>query len=213
VSTMTEWLFTCKAWAVGALLLIGAAVLAVVFREGTLGNVASIVGLAVSVLGFVVTIWTVLDARQQIKESAKRAEEAIAQARAEARRTIARIATQLRAADCAALRSGVEDLRQAALDSQWARAVYRCQECRVLAYRLAPDQHLTAAEASALRSAADDLQLIRRFIEKNRMEGQLGSLQERQIERLDSTIALLAQIQARLHHESLRPTEAPSDNP
>jgi hypothetical protein len=210
---MTEWLFTWKAWAVGALLLVGVIVLAVVFREGTLGNMASIVGVAVSVLGFAVTIWTVLDARQQIKEAAGRAEQAVAQARAEARRAIAGIATQLRAADCAALRSGVEDLRQAALDGRWPRAVYRCQECRILAYRLAPDSHLTADEASALRSAADDLQLVRRFIEKNRMEGQEGALQESQIQRLDSTIAFLAGLQARLHHESLRPTETSSQNP
>jgi hypothetical protein len=200
---MTGWLFTRKSLALGATLLGAAVALGIVFREGTLGNVASVAGLAVSVLGFVVTIWTVLDARQQIKESAARAAEATAQAREEGRRAVEVIASQLFAADCAALRGGVEDLRQATLDRQWPRAAYRCHECRLVAYRLARDRHLTGEEVSALRAVADDLQLIRRFIEKNRLAGQPGPLQDRQTETLDNMIALLAQIQARLHHQPL----------
>lgn len=208
---MTDWLFTWKAVVPGTIILLGAVVLGITFREGTLGNVASIVGLAVSVLGFVVTIWTVLDARAQIKDAAERAEKAVAQAREETRLAVARVAAQLRAADCVALRTGVEDLRQAAQDARWPRAVYRCQECRIMAYHLAGDQHLTE-EASTLRSVADDLRLIRRFIEKNRLAGQSGLLKERHTERLDSVIALLAQIQARFHHESLQVTNTYPNN-
>src|SRR5262249_54122681 len=203
---MTDWLFTWKGLVPSAIILLGAVVLGIAFRESTLGNIASIVGLAVSVLGFVVTIWTVLDARQQIKDAGDRAANAVAQASEEARRAIGGIAAQLRAADCAVLRSGVEDLRQAAQDTKWTRAVYRCQECRLVAYRLAHDQHLAGPEASALRQAADDLQLILRFIEKNRLAGQAGLLQERHVQALDDMIGLLAQIQARFHHEPLRPS-------
>jgi hypothetical protein len=172
------------------------------------------VGLGVSVLGFVVTIWTVLDARQQIQGAAARAAEATAQAREEARRRIEGIATHLFIADCAALRGGVEDLRQAGLDRQWPRAAYRCQECRLVAYRLAHDPHLSDEEVSALRQGADDLQLIRRFIEKNRMAEQPGPLRESHLEKLDEMIARLAQVQARLHHQPLRPAEtAPGESP
>jgi hypothetical protein len=119
---MTGWLFSWKAVALGAVILLAAVAVAVAFREGPLGNVASIVGLAVSVLGFVVTIWTIRDARQQIQEAAERA---VAQGREETCRVMERIAAHLFAADCAALRSGIEDLRQAALDRQWARAIFR----------------------------------------------------------------------------------------
>src|SRR5205807_4300713 len=111
---MVEWLFTWKALVAGAVILLTALVLGVVFQEGTLANVASIVGLAVSVLGFVVTIWTVLDARRQIKDASDRAEQAIVLASDETRRAVEGIAALLTAADCAALRHGVEDLRQAA---------------------------------------------------------------------------------------------------
>jgi hypothetical protein len=208
---MTDRLFTRKGLVVGAIILLGAGALGIVFREGPLGNVASIVGLAVSVLGFVVTIGIVLDARQQIKEAGERAERAIAQAREEGRRAVGGIAAQLLAADCAALRNGVEDLRQASQDGQWPRAVYRCQECRTVAYRLAHDYHLTGEEASKMREAADDLLLIRRFIERNRLAGQAGRLQDRHVQILDGVIGLLARIQARLHHAPLRPTEDSSE--
>src|SRR5438132_14139758 len=100
---MTDWLFTWKGFLLAAIIVVGAVAIGVAFREGSLGNVASIVGLAVSVLGFVVTIWTVLDARQQIREASDRAESAINQAREESRRAVRGIAAQLLAADCAAL--------------------------------------------------------------------------------------------------------------
>jgi hypothetical protein len=206
---MTDQLFTWKGLVAGGIFLLGALALAIIFREGTLGNVAGIVGLAVSVLGFVVTIWTVLDARQQIREAGDRAEKAINQAREEARRAVERIAGQLVAADCAALRGGVENLRQAAQDRRWERAVYRCQECRAVASRLALDRHLTDQEKTALQSAADDLLLILRFIERNRLGGQAGLLQGQQMQTLDGVIGLLARIQARLLHDALRPTGAP----
>jgi hypothetical protein len=203
---MTDGLFTWKGFVLGAVFLLCAVALGIAFREGTLGNVASIVGLAVSVLGFVVTIWTVLDARQQIKEAGDRAGKAIDQAREEARRAVGGIAAQLLAADCAALRSGVEDLRQAAQDKKWPRAVYRCQECRTVAYRLAHDHRLTSEETSQLRGAADDFQLVLRFVEKKRLAGQVGLLQDSHVQSLDDVIGLLAQIQARLHHQPLQPT-------
>jgi hypothetical protein len=201
---MTDWLFTWKARAVGVVTLLVAVALGILLRDSSLGNVASIVGLAVSVLGFVVTIWTVLDARHQIKDASNRAEEAIAEATEETQRAVRGLASQLRAADCAVLRGGVEDLRQAAQDMKWARAVYRCQECRPIAFRLAHDEHLTGEERGALYAAADDLLLILRFIEKNRMEGQPGLLRESHVQGLDRVIGLLAQIQARFHHEPLR---------
>lgn len=76
-----------------------------------------------------------------------------------------------------------------------------------MAYRLARDDYLTDQEASELRSAAEDLLAILRFIERNRLAGQEGALQDRHMQSLDGVIGLLAQIQARLHYESLRPPE------
>jgi hypothetical protein len=115
---MTEWLFSKKGLVLGATILLGASVIGFVLREGPVGNIASIVGLAVSVLGFVITIWTVLDTREQIKDAGQRAEQAIAKASEEARKAVRGIAAQFRAADCAILRTGVEDLRQAAQDGK-----------------------------------------------------------------------------------------------
>ena len=71
----------------------------------------------------------------------------------------------------------------------------------MVAIRLAHDKQLTADETSGLRAAADDLLLILRFIENNRLDGTEGRLQKNQLERLDNAIGLLAQIQARLHHQ------------
>lgn len=204
---MTEWLFTRQAWSVGGFILVTAIVIGVIFRNTALGNILGVVGLAVSVVGFVVTIWTVLDAREQIRQAGNRAEEAIHHAREEGRQTIAGIADQFLAADCAALLRSVEDLRQAAQDRKWPRAVYRCQECRFVAYRLAPHLRLADQERSELRRAADDFLLIQRFIENYRLDGQSGTLKPAALNSLDRTIGLLQQIQSRLYHEPLRPPE------
>jgi hypothetical protein len=204
---MTDWLFTWKGIVLCAVALLGAVAFGIVFREGTLGNIASIVGFAVSVLGFIVTIWTVREARQQIKDAGDRAEKAITEASEATRRAVGGIAAQLRAADCAILRSGIEDLRQAAQDAKWTRAVYRCQECRLVAYRLMNDQHLTSEETFALNETADDLQLILRFIEKNRLAGQVGLLKDSHLQSLDGAVGLLARIQARFHYEPLRSSQ------
>jgi hypothetical protein len=201
---MTEWLFTRKAWIIGGCILAVVSAFAVVFRDAApLANITSIVGLAVSILGFIVTIWTVIDARQQIKDAADRAEKAIAKAGAEARRAVAGIATQLRSADCAALRRAIEDLRQAALDRKWPRTIVRCQESRPVVLRLAQDSNMTEEEASKLRGAADDLRLVQRFIESTRPSAQSGSLEDSHLETLDNMIDLLSKLQARFHHESL----------
>jgi hypothetical protein len=176
---MTDWLFSWRGMGSAALFLTGALILAIVFREGTFGNVASILGLAVSILGFVITIWTVLDARQQIQDAGDRATDAIAQAREETRRVVGGIAAQLFASDCAVLRTQVEDLRQAAQDGTWPRAVYRCQESRSILFRLAHDARLTEQEKSNLRLSGDELQDIRRFIEDYRLGGQSGRLKKR----------------------------------
>jgi len=202
---MADWLFSWKGFTLAGVILLAALGVAIVFRDGPYGNIASIFGVAVGVLGFVITIWTVHDARQQIKDASTRAEKAIAQAAEESRRAIERIAALLFASDCAALQHGVENLRQAAQDEMWPRAVYRCQECRIVAARLAHDSHLTADEASQFRQAVDDFALILVFIERNRLDGQTGVLQRSQIERLDELIGLLVRIQGRTHHESLRP--------
>ena len=201
---MTDWLFTWKSLVVGTAIVIGGLIVGIVFRDTTLGNIAGVVGLAVSVLGFVVTIWTIHDARQQIKQASESANRAIAQAREETRRSVDGIAAQLLAADCAQLRSGIEDLRQAAQDAKWQRSAYRCQDCRVVAYRLAHSHRLTADETSKLRAAADDLLLIQGFIERNRLSGQPGILQKSHVDSLDIIIGLLASIQARLHNEPLK---------
>lgn len=200
---MTTWLFSWKGITAGGLVLAAALVLAILLREGTVGNVASIVGLAVSVLGFVVTIWTVLDARLQIEEAGRRATEAIEQANAQARQRMEGIAVQLHLADCAAFQSAVEDLRQAARDGNWHRALYRGQECLIAAMRLAHDQRLTPQERGALVAAQEDFQTIIRFIEQWRLEGQGGFLRNHQVQALNVIIGILIQIRARLLHQTL----------
>jgi hypothetical protein len=212
---MTDWLFSWKSAVLGAILLIGAVAVGFAFRDSPLGNILSVVGFAVSVLGFVVTIWTVIDARQQITAAAYRAEKAVTQARDETRRAIRGIAAQLRAADCAALQHGLENLRQAAQDAQWTLAVYRCQECVKVAIRLRPDEYLTEEEKSGLAEAAVVLRQIYQFIERYRLPEKADKtkrLEPQKIKSLDEMIGLLARIQARLHQESLRSPTGASDS-
>jgi hypothetical protein len=75
------------------------------------------------------------------------------------------------------------------------------------------DDKLTADEARALGAAADDFELILRFIERNRLMGQAGVLQDQHIQRLDDMIGLAARIQARFHYASLRLPERSTPSP
>ena len=134
----TDRLFTRKAVVIGVSILLASVAVGIIFRHTPLGNIVGVVGVAVSILGFVVTIWTVLDAREQIRQAGIRAEEAITRSREDARQRIEGIAEHFLAAHCADLRRCVEDLRQAAQDATWSRAIYRCQECRHLAHLLSP---------------------------------------------------------------------------
>src|SRR5262249_4419772 len=143
---MTERLFSRRPLTVALIALIVVGGLAVWNRLTVAGwfdsaaNMASVLGLLVSVVGFALTILTMLDTQQitreaerRIEAAARHAQEAVERAQQETRQAVERIAAQLRSADCAALGRWVRDLRQAAFDAQWPRALYRAQECQWLA--------------------------------------------------------------------------------
>jgi hypothetical protein len=171
---------------------------------------ASVLGLLVSVVGFALTILTMLEtqqisreAQERIEQAAQGAEEAVRRAEGETQRMVDGIATQLRSADFAALGSWLRDLRQAAFDTQWHRAVYRAQECQWLATRLAQDNRLVQNETTELNNGTTHLYEVQRFIENNRMGGQEGGLTRAHIEAIDTLIQLLRRIEGRLLQQAM----------
>ena len=213
---MSERLFTRGPLSAAVIVLLVTGGLALWHRDKVAewsdwaANVATVLGLLVSMIGFALTILTMLDTQQisreaqrRIEEAGRHTQEAVERAQQETRQAIQSIGVQLRSADCGALGRWVRDLRQAAFDAQWHRALYRAQEGQWLALRLSHDKSLLREEIEELRAAAERLLEIQRFIEKNRLPDQPGGLNSAQIGHLDNFIRLPGIIEGRLLHQSM----------
>jgi hypothetical protein len=214
---ITERLFTRRPLTGALLTLIVVGALALWYRQRVAewcdwaANVATVLGLLVSIVGFALTILTMLatqqisrEAQRRIEEAARHAEEAVERAQQETRQVVERIASQHRSADRAALGRLVQDLRQAAVNAQWERAAFRAQDCHWLALRLSCDLALHAEERSELQNSAKNLIELQRFIEKNRLPGSPRGLNTSQLGYLDAVIRLLGTLEGRLLHEAMR---------
>src|SRR5204862_2676362 len=130
-------------------------VIALYHRESsTFANVASIWGLFVGLIGFIVTIYTLfetqrisrkaqqevqkatVEAQQAIQKAAREAQEAVKNAQEQTRQVLERVRHGVREADFATLHMWVRDLRNAATLGEWPRALLFAEECPAVAERL-----------------------------------------------------------------------------
>jgi hypothetical protein len=213
---------------VGVVLLGLTLVIALYHRESTtFANVASIWGLFVGLIGFIVTIYTLfetqrisrnaqrevqtatLEAQHKIEEAAKQAQEAVKAAQEQTRQVLERVKSVLREGSYWTLLMWVKDLRQAARALDWEKAALLAEECPAVGERLALAEGLTPAERKKLRASIDDVRLLQAFIRDERLpEGankQLG-LDQAHLRALDDLIRLLEVLGGKLHHESTKGT-------
>src|SRR4051794_22127883 len=107
------------------------------------GDVASVVGLILTIVGFVVTIWNVRKAKLAAEE-----------ARQAAREAVSRIGSQILANEIGTMLELVRQTDAACRERNWTNAIYRCDEARIRLVLLIVSPELQSSERDRLRSAS-----------------------------------------------------------
>ncbi len=205
---------------VGVMLLGITLVIALYYREDSaFANVASIWGLFVGLIGFSVTIYTLfetqrvsrkaqqevqrttVEAQHKIEEAARQAQEAVKNSQEQTRQLLERVRHSIREADFSTLRMWVRDLRTAAGQGDWHRALLYAEECPAVAERLFNAVGLEENEREGLHRGADNLRDIHQYIRKSRLNTQISGLPSNYAKKLEAVAALLERLGGRLFHD------------
>lgn len=152
------------------------------------GNIASTIGLVVSTLGFIYTIYQVRKTRQ----AAEKAQEILNRAGHQI------VFTQI----FTALTMGRE-IGNYCRSQEWNRAIDRCEQLRILLANHVKDTRLEPDERDHITSHIDELSLIIRRLGKIARKEEPPDFSQRAMESLDKIIISLSQIDGRLRTEML----------
>ena len=208
---------------VGVVLLAFTLGIAFYNRENsTFANLASIWGLFVGIIGFIVTIYTLfetqrvsrkaqqeiqaatVEAQQAIQKAASEAQEAVRAAQQQIRQVLERVRHGVREADFSTLHMWVRELRTAAGQGDWQRALFFAQECPAVAERLRNAEGLEDDERRGLREGADNLRLVLAHIRTTRLGKETTGLAANHDKTVVALAALLERLGGRLHHEATK---------
>ena len=156
------------------------------------GNLASIVGLILTIMGFAFTAWKIIQTRRSAEEATRIAKGAIAQ-----------ISTRLfsnQIADGVRLAS---ELKNTCRMEQWERAIDRCEQLRLLLASVVEDRNIRPDESNYISVAIDDLGLILRRLEGMTREGSATSLTPNMQKVLDTLTITLGRLDGRLKNAAL----------
>jgi hypothetical protein len=159
------------------------------------GNLASVAGFLLAIFGFPITLFRLTTIRRETER-----------AKNEAREGLRRLGHQLLSFEIGNINHIMEDLTNAYRDRSWAKSIDKCHQLKVAAMRLIEHPDLDDEERSQFRGACDDLSLVMRYIEKNRItaanaEIDLPAQQKKSLDRM--SLAFL-KIESRLKHAALR---------
>jgi hypothetical protein len=151
------------------------------------GNAASVTSLVITIIGFTATIISVFKIRKATREA------------------VSKIGLQLLVVETAVLLRLITEARDASREGLWQRAIDRCQQARLIAVPLAHNPHLRAPEPANLRRVASDLEIVVRYIERERLPAGSppSNLPEPKRRALDGMVALVGDIQGRLQGASM----------
>jgi hypothetical protein len=180
-------------------------------ENGAFANVASIWGLFVGLIGFIVTIYTLFEtqrvsrqAQQEIRKAASEAQQAVANAQEQTRQMLERVRQGVREADFSTLRMWVRELRTAATQGDWRRVLLFAEECPVVIERLRNAVGLLDSERNDLGEGADNLRTLQAHIRNNLLNTETTSLTPKYAKSLEALATLLEQVGGRLYHEATR---------
>jgi hypothetical protein len=210
---------------VGVVALGLALAIALYFHESsTFVNVASIWGLFVGLIGFIMTLYTLFEAQrvsrkaqrevqataaeaqQAIQRAANETQEAVKKAQEQVRQVLERVRHGVRDADFATLHMWVKELRTAAGRGDWPRARFFAEQCPAVAERLRNAEGLEDDERKGLREGADNLRLVEAHIRNYRNGTQTTGLGANHAKSVEALATLLERLGGRLHHEPTKGT-------
>lgn len=156
------------------------------------GDVASVVGLLVTFVGFVATIWNVRKAKQAAEE-----------ARQAAREAVSRIGSQILANEVGSTLELVRQTDASCRERNWSGANYRCDEARFRLAQLLNHAELEASERELLHAAYEDLGEILSEIHKLQKAPKPKDASPQLGNRLHELIRVLGRIKGRLQSRVL----------
>jgi hypothetical protein len=161
------------------------------FWKAHYGNVASVVALLLTVVGFIVT-W-----RKQ-----RKLREVTLAAQQEARQIIQNFSERLAVTDVSDAAVLAQDLRHAVRDKRWERVIDRAERLQRLLGHMAASNRLLADEREFFAASVDDARLIVNSVEKLQVQG--GSqISPQAVNRLDALLIRLNGIDGRLKNAQL----------
>jgi hypothetical protein len=152
------------------------------------GNVASVIGLILTVVGFCVTFWNFRRVNRVIQD------------------TIERISVRLLERDVADALRLVKEAKQACNDSNWPHAAVRCEDARECLARYSHHRRVSPDERERIQDAVGHLRLIAQYVGRiGSAENQPRDLSRDKRRQLDLIIELLNSMQGRLWGAAMEP--------
>jgi hypothetical protein len=149
-------------------------------------DVATIVGLLITLGGF---IWTLIQ---------------LWRIKSVVRGTVKRVALQIAATELGTILRLSTGVREADSQGQRELALYQCREASFAAQALSHNSHLAHDQRNTLREVAQDLHLIVQHMLRGRQQGAtLNPLSDYQAGRLERTISKLSDMNGRLRSSAL----------
>jgi hypothetical protein len=128
----------------------------------------------------------------------------VTEAQEQNRRMLERVRSGIREASYWTLLMWTKNLRQAAMQLDWPRALLLAEECPAVGERLMWAEGLSGSERDRLRILIDNVRLLQAFIRTERMSesaNRLLGLDALPAKALDDLIRLLEALGGKLHHE------------
>ncbi len=150
------------------------------------GDIASVLGLIVTFVGFVATI-------QKVKEAQKSAEEA----RKAAKQVVFRISAQVLVEDTKHLIDVVKHLNSAYRNKEWGFAIYLSEEVKIRIALLKGAEELSEDEKKAIISSTDDFRLLMPKLDKLHGGSELKTFGKEFLTSTSSLIEALCGIKSR----------------
>lgn len=153
---------------------------------------ASLIGLALTLIGFCVTILTVRSARRAAEGAEKKSQEALN-----------RLAAQLLINQVVTTLQLVREIEAGLGERNWTLASFRCDEARTRLSELVDCEDLLEVERDQFLVASSDLGGMLIAIQKLRFKESVAPFPPRSLQRIHEIITQLARTKARLQAKSM----------
>ena len=156
------------------------------------GDIASVVGLLVTFIGFIAT-----------KGNVRKAKKAAEEAKGAAREAVDRIKSQVLVNEIVTCLQLVRGIDAACRERSWKEAIDRCDQARTALSRLRDHHALGETEQESLVRAVDHLGKLMPYIQKTRNVSPEKDISPQKAYQLHTIITALGQVQGRLQSDTI----------